>query len=95
MKSRRDKKAAKVLAKIYQTDEKGVEEEIDGIRATLVSKEKKRFWHVLRLLFNWKNIQRLASQMFLVLVSVSDPKPTPARIAFSIARYTGSDIRAG
>ena len=64
VKSRKDKKAAKVLAKIYQTDEKGVEEEIDGIRATVVSKEKKRFWHVLRLLFTWKNIQRLAFQMF-------------------------------
>ena len=28
------------------------------------------------------------------LVSDPDPKP-PAQIAFSIARYTGSDIRAG
>ena len=31
-----------------------------------------------------------------VLVSVPDPKPTPARIAFSIThRDTGSDIRTG
>ena len=67
MKSRKDKKAAKVLAKIYQTDEKGVEEEIDSIRATVVSQEKKRFWHVLRLLFTWKCIQRLASQMISLL----------------------------
>ena len=67
MKSHKDKKAAKVLAKIYQTDEKGVEEEIDSIRATVVSRDKKRFWHVLRLLFNWKCIQRLASQMISLL----------------------------
>ena len=37
------------------------------------------------------------SQVGPRLVSVPDPKPTPARITFSIApaRYTGSDIHAG
>ena len=59
MKSRKDKKAAKVLAKIYQTDEKGVEEEIDGIKTALVQDTKKKgVWQTLKLFFTWKCIER-------------------------------------
>lgn len=35
------------------------------------------------------------ASVYTVLVSVPDPKPTLVQIAFSIARYTGSDICAG
>ena len=63
MKKHRDLKAAKVLARIHQIAEKDVEEEIDSIRATIMSKEKQHVRHVLRVLFTWKCIQRFVSHV--------------------------------
>ena len=61
MKKHRDLKAAKVLARIHQTTEKDVEEEIDGIRDTIMSKEKQHIRHIVRMLFTWKCFQRFVS----------------------------------
>jgi len=62
VKKHREKKAAKVLARIYQTDEKGIEEELSGIEATVVNTEKGHFWQKLKVFRSWKFIQRSASQ---------------------------------
>ena len=59
MKKNKDKKAAKVLARLHRSDEKGVEEEIDGIKTALLQDTKKEgVWHTLRLFFTWKCIER-------------------------------------
>lgn len=60
MKKHKDKKAAVVLARIYQTDEKGIEEELGGIGASVVNAEKEHFWQKLKVFYSWKFIQRLA-----------------------------------
>ena len=67
VKKHRDLKAAKVLARIHQTAEKNVEEEIDAIRATVVKDEKQHVWHVLKLLFTWKCLHRFVSHVTLQL----------------------------
>ena len=55
----KDKKAARVLARIHHTDEKRVEEEIDSIKTALVQDTKKKgVWHTLKLFFTWKSIER-------------------------------------
>ena len=55
-------------------------------------------YSIVHMYFN--HIHCITGFTEVVGVSVPDPKPTPAWIAFSIARafpacYTGSDIRAG
>ena len=67
VKKHRDAKAAKVLARIHQTTEKDVEEEIDDIRATIMSKEKQHIRHILRLVFTWKCFQRFVSHVTIQL----------------------------
>lgn len=67
VKKHRDMKATKVLARILQTTEKDVEEEIDDIRATIMSKEKQHVRHILRVLFTWKSIQRFVSHVTVKL----------------------------
>lgn len=61
MKKNKDRKAAKVLAKIHQTSEEEVQSEIKDIQSTVVETEKKQFRHVLRLLITRECIQRLVS----------------------------------
>ena len=59
MKKHKEKKAAKVLARIYQTDEKGTEEELSGIiEASVVNTDTEHFWQKLKLFYNWKFIHR-------------------------------------
>lgn len=67
MKKHRDLKAAKVLARIHQTAEKNVEEEVDAIRATVVNEEKRHVLHVLKLLFTWKCLHRFVSHVNIQL----------------------------
>ena len=59
----KEKKAAKVLARIYQTDEKGTEEELSRIEASVVNTENGHFWQKLKVFHSWKFIQRSASCM--------------------------------
>lgn len=63
VKNHRDLKAAKVLARIHQTAEKNVEEEVDAIRATVVNEEKRHVLHALKLLFTWKYLHRFVSHV--------------------------------
>jgi len=64
VKKHKDKKAAVVLARIYQTDEKGIEEELGGIGASVVNAEKEHFWQKLKIFYSWKFIQRLARHIY-------------------------------
>jgi len=65
VKKHREKKAAKVLSRIYQNDEKGIEEELSGIEASVVNAEKEHFLQKLKLFHSWKFIQRSASCSYI------------------------------
>jgi Ribonuclease G/E len=58
VKKSKDRKAAKVLAKIHRTSIEEVQAEIKDIQSTVVQVEKEEFGHVLRLLSTRGYIQR-------------------------------------
>ena len=65
VKKHREKKAAKVLSRIYQNDEKEIEEELSGIEASVVNTKKEHFLQKLKLFHSWKFIQRSASCLYI------------------------------
>ena len=67
MKKHKEKKAAKVLARIYQTDEKGIEDELSDIEASVVKSEREHFWQKLKWFYSWKFIQRSAAAQHVVM----------------------------